>query len=287
MTKNPEKMKKLVMVLIPLGLIVLSSCGDQEAIEQLQAANEELKMEIREKEEAVGDLIGGLESIQLDMRDIARREQLLDGLTVNESELARSPQQEIMEDIALVDGLIKKNQEKIESLELKLKSSDGKLYEFERVISNLKLDLLDKEKEIEVFKSSLIELEEGYADLFDEYNEQLLISSMQDTELHKAYFAYGSKQELEEMHVAEKEGGVLGMGTTWKLKNDFNRDYFTELDIREVSRLPLESKKVELISSHPENSYELIEESGQVKELLITDPDEFWSGTRYLAVAVE
>ncbi|NND94234.1 MAG: hypothetical protein HKN45_05170 [Flavobacteriales bacterium] len=280
-------MNRIKLLIAPLALLMMSSCGNNEEIEQLQSINEELKMEIRDRDEAVSDLIGGLESIQLDMRDITRREQLLDGLTVNESELAQSPQQKIIEDIALVDGLIRRNQEKIESLEMKLKSSDGKLYEFERVISNLKLDLLDKEKEIEVFKNSLIELEEGYADLFDEYHEQLLISSMQDEELHKAYFAYGSKKELEEMHVAEKEGGVLGMGTTWKLKNDFNKDYFTELDIREVSRLPLESKKVELISSHPEDSYELVMERDQVKEILITDPDAFWSGSKYLTVAVE
>ncbi|NNC84098.1 MAG: hypothetical protein HKN79_11025 [Flavobacteriales bacterium] len=279
-------MMKYTAILGVMIALILSSCSNEE-VEQLQGVNEQLKEQMRQKELAIEDLVGGLESIQMDLRDITQREQLLDGLTVGDSDLSDSPQQSIIDDIALVDGLIKKNQEKIQSLELKLKTSNGQLYEFERLVANLKMDLLDRQKEIEDFKVRLVELEEGYADLLDEYNEQLLISSMQDSELHKAYFAYGSKRELEEMHVAEKQGGVLGLGSTWKLKDDFNKEYFTELDIREVQRLPLESDDVELISAHPTESYELIMDGKQYKEIFITDPGEFWSGTRYLAVAVK
>jgi hypothetical protein len=279
-------MKKIAVIMV-LGVLMASCTNNEEELLQLKAANEELKEDIRSKDLAVSDLLDGLESIQLDMRDITEREQLLDGLKAADVELKGSPQQAILEDIALVDGLIKKNQDKIQALELKLKSSDGKLYEFERVVANLKMDLLDREKEIDQFKAHLVELEEGYAVLLDDYNEQMLISEMQDEALHKAYFAYGSKQELEEMHVAEKEGGVLGMGSTWKLKDDLNKEYFTELDIREVQRLPLESEKVEMISTHPAESYELIKDGEMYKEIVITDPNEFWSNSKYLAVAVK
>ena len=278
-------MKKLVVIGAVIGLIAVS-CSNEE-VEQLQVINEELKEQIRQKDVEVNDMLLGLESIQNDIRNIAHREDLLVGMKAGDIEFAESPQMSIIEDISLVDDLIKRNQEKIQSLELKVKSSDGKLYEFERVVANLKMDLLDRQEEIEQFKASLIELEEGYAELLDEYNEQLLISTIQDEHLHKAYFAYGSKEELEEMHVAEKEGGILGIGSTWKLKDDFNKEYFTELDIRDVQRLPLESEKVELVSSHPSESYELVMEGDTYKEIVITDPDNFWQGSRYLAVAVK
>jgi hypothetical protein len=279
-------MKSLRLLLIPAIVLLMVSCGNEEA-ERLQSINEELKDEMRSKEEAVKDLLAGLEGVQEDLREITQREDLLGGMTVNNAELARSPQLQIMEDISLVDGLIKRNQSKINNLELRVKGSQGKLYEFERVVSNLKLDLLDKESEMNLLKSSLIELEEDYVGLLSDYNEQLLISSIQDKALHEAYFAYGSKQELQEMDVADKEGGILGLGSSWKLKDDFNKDYFTAVDIRQVNRIPMESSDVKIISTHPADAYELVIEEDTVKELLITDSDRFWKTSKYLAVIVD
>lgn len=53
----------------------------------------------------------------------------------------------------------------------------------------------------------------------------------QTVELNKAFYAMGTVKELTDNNVLEKSGGVLGMGRTLKMK-DFNRDYFSEVDIR-------------------------------------------------------
>lgn len=275
-----------MILAIPAMMVLLTACSNEE-VARLESVNQELKEEMLAKEEVVTDFIKGLESIQYDLRDITEREDLLGGLTVNDAELARSPQQEIMEDIALIDGLIKRNLGRITELELKVKGSEGRLYEFERVVANLKMDVLDKDAQIQVIKRSLIELEEDYADLLGEYNEQILISSIQDEALHEGYFAYGSKEELVEMQVAQKEGGILGIGATWKLRDDFNKEYFTEVDIRQVNRIPLGSEEVEILSNHPVDTYELVMEEERVKELLITDADRFWELTKYLAMVID
>ena len=276
--------------IVALSLVLaLSSCADTEKaeIKRLAEVNKSLEAELESRSQSVESLLQGLEIVQEDMRDISIREGLLEGKTVSAAELARSPQEQIMEDIGLVDGLIQKSRDRIEALEMKVKRSDGKLYEFERVVANLKLDLLDKENDLVIFKENLVAMEENYATLLEDYQAQSILAGMQDIALHRAYFAYGSKEELIEGEVVQKTGGVLGVGKTWELKDDFNKEYFTEVDIRSVDRIPLSSEKVELLSQHPVDTYELVLENKLVKELRITDADRFWSGSRYLAMMVE
>jgi hypothetical protein len=283
-------MKMNAFSIVALSMVLaLSSCADIEnaEIKRLSEVNKSLEAELESRSQSVESLLQGLEIVQEDMRDISIREGLLEGKTVSEAELARSPQEQIMEDIGLVDGLIQKSRDRIEALEMKVKRSDGKLYEFERVIANLKLDLLDKENDLVIFKENLVAMEENYATLLEDYQAQSILTGMQDIALHRAYFAYGSKDELIEGEVVQKTGGVLGVGKTWELKDDFNKEYFTEVDIRTIDRIPLSSEKVELLSQHPNDAYELVMENKLVKELRITDADRFWSGSRYLAMMVE
>lgn len=289
MNPNTTDMTKYTSGLLGLFvLLAMASCTDYEAeINKMANANMALQEELNQRERSVESLLLGLEAVQEDMRDISIREGLLEGRTISQSELAASPQELIMEDIALVDGLISKNKQRIEELELAVKNSNGKLYEFERVVANLKLDILDREEEILAFKDQLVAMEEDYAVLLEDYQAQSLLTSMQDEALHTAYFAYGSKEELQANDVVQKTGGVLGLGKTWELKDDFNKEYFTEVDIRTLDRIPISSEKVDMLSQHPSDAYELVTEDDLVTEIRITDADRFWSGSRYLAMMVD
>jgi hypothetical protein len=106
------------------------------------------------------------------------------------------------------------------------------------------------------------------------------------TELNTAFYAFGTKKELSEKNVIEKEGGVLGMGTTLKMKKDFNRDYFMKIDIREFKQLPLNTKKARLVTYHPDGSYHFNGEK-TVESLVIDNPADFWKASKYLLIVVE
>ena len=275
--------------IIGLGIVaILSPCNtNSEEIEQLKAEKAALEETMAQKDLAVSDLTEGLVAIQGTIRDIAIKEDLLSGTVMDDAELAKSPKEQIIKDINMVNALISKNRKQIEALEVKLKGASGKTYEFEKIVANLKLDLLEKEKSINSLKDNLVAMEASYAQLFDEYQTQVMISGMQDEALHKVYFAYGSKKEMEEMNVIEKTGGVLGLGVSYKLKPDFNKEYFTEMDDRQLSRIPLGAEKVKMVSAHPASSYEMIMSGKTFTELVITDPSTFWSGSKYLALLVE
>ena len=142
--------------IIGLGIVaILSACNtNSEEIEQLKAEKAALEETMAQKDFAVSDLTEGLVAIQGTIRDIAIKEDLLSGTVMDDAELAKSPKEQIIKDINMVNALISKNRKQIEALEVKLKGANGKTYEFEKIVANLKLDLLEKEKSINSLKDN-------------------------------------------------------------------------------------------------------------------------------------
>jgi hypothetical protein len=71
------------------------------------------------------------------------------------------------------------------------------------------------------------------------------------------------------------------------MQEDFDNKYFTEIDISKVKTIPVNSRKVELITEHPASSYKLIEDNGQIAYLEIENPQEFWKISKYALMATK
>ena len=84
-----------------------------------------------------------------------------------------------------------------------------------------------------------------------------------------------------------KEGGFLGIGKNEELKDDFNKDYFSKIDIREQKSFLLYAKKAELITTHPKSSYEFMGADNKVDSLVIKDSEAFWNASKYLVILLE
>jgi len=61
-------------------------------------------------------------------------------------------------------------------------------------------------------------------------------------------------------------------------------DNFTKIDYTQISTIPVNSKKVELVTTHPDGSYKIEKNNDLVSDILITDPEKFWSASKYLVV---
>jgi hypothetical protein len=95
----------------------------------------------------------------------------------------------------------------------------------------------------------------------------------------------GTSKELKDNKVITKEGGVIGIGSTKKINtSDLNLSYFKEIDITQQSEIPINGKKAKLATSHPAGSYRF---EGEVEKLVIVDPAQFWSVSKYLVVVVD
>ncbi|MCF0189611.1 MAG: hypothetical protein HUK04_09035, partial [Bacteroidaceae bacterium] len=115
-------------------------------------------------------------------------------------------------------------------------------------------------------------------ELNDVSSRQAQEISQQDKQLNEAWYVFGTKSELKAQKIID-DGEVLKSGR-------FNKDYFTQIDIRNMKELQLYSKKAKMLTSHPQNSYTLLRDAKGEYVLKITDTQAFWSLSRYLVIQV-
>ncbi len=101
----------------------------------------------------------------------------------------------------------------------------------------------------------------------------------QEAEMNTAYYVFGTKKELKAQNILQS-GEVLR-------SSGFNRDYFTKIDIRNTRVINLYSKKASLLTNHPASSYTLEKNAQKQYVLRITNPQTFWSTSKYLVILVK
>ena len=71
------------------------------------------------------------------------------------------------------------------------------------------------------------------------------------------------------------------------LQGNFNKSYFTKIDIRVEKEIKLYSKSAKILTMHPSSSYSLTTDAKDQYVLRITNPDIFWSTSNYLVIQVK
>ncbi len=279
-----------------LGLItILFACNTEELenkIAELEAEKVEAADQLTGKEELIVDFIGSLNEIEGNLAKIKERENIITAkFDKGNMEMDNNMKDQIMGDIDLINNLLLENREKMAALNSKLakskQESNLKIKELETMVEGLALRMQQKDGEIAELHTQLAEANKQLMVLFEEYNNRIEELGDKEDELNTAYYCYGSAKELQEQGVISKKGGLLGIGKTAKLSDDFNKDYFTKVDISLVKHIDLMSKKVKIVSNHPTESYEIEGEDGSAERLVILDSEAFWSSSKYLVMVVE
>lgn len=288
-------MKKLMIIaLLPL---VLASCENKEQTAKINQLQEEQAMmvnETRTKDSLINDFMQTLNEIESNLAEIKSKEKLISKETASGNELSRSARQRVNEDIKLINELMAENRQKMEALNRKLKDSNIKLSELQKMVQATNNQLALRDREIDSLKTELSTLNFTIAvlnDTISNINNRNLALSGQVTdrtnELNTAYYVIGEKKELLEQKIINKEGGILGIGSTKKVAGDVNLEEFTKVDIRNLKTIPIEAKKATIMSVHPKGSYELIGTNKRVNELVIKDPALFWQKSRMLVISTD
>ena len=71
------------------------------------------------------------------------------------------------------------------------------------------------------------------------------------------------------------------------LQANFNQNYFTKIDIRVDKEIKLYSRSAKMMTSHPAGSYTLDRDANKQYILRISDPQKFWSTSKYLVILVK
>ncbi|MGB1039780.1 MAG: hypothetical protein ACPGVD_02820 [Flavobacteriales bacterium] len=288
-------MKKLLLVLSVTAL--MTSCNTESEdlsaqLNQLKQENEDLKIQteqISEKDSLLTEYSQFILDIQNNLNEIRNKENVVLLPQEGKGQTAES----IKADLQQLGALLADNKRKISKMKSRLSNSNVQLDELEKVVMNLTKQAEEREVKILGMKSEMSDMGVAFDELMAAYENNLAVIAdknetieVQENKLNKAYYAFGSKKELKNNNVITAEGGVIGIGKTKKLKDDFNKDYFTEIDITELMEIPLGVKKADIITTHPADSYELLGE-GKVEKLKITDATKFWSVSKYLVIVTK
>ena len=142
----------------------------------------------------------------------------------------------------------------------------------------LRAELEAKDVRIGELDKEVTNLNTNVSSLKEESSQKSQTISVQDKQLNTAWFVYGTKKELKGQRIIV-DGKVL--------QSNFNRDYFTKIDIRVDKEIRLYSRSAKLLTSHPQASYTLDRDANKQYVLRITNPQLFWSTSKYLVVLVK
>ncbi len=282
-------MKKILMIFAVAGCLVACD-GGNGGKDSVESEKDSLRSVIEQKDNEINDLMGTFNEIQQGFDLINEAEGRVNMLKDNAER--NNMAENIRENMEFIQQTLAENKRKIAELENKLNSSSINSSKLKEAVNRLMGQLKEKDEEIELLRSELAEknvmiaaldstvnvLKDENAEIRRDRDVSEEIARNQDVQLNTAWYVFGTSKEL-------KEQGILQKGEV--LKGEYNRNYFTKIDIRKVNVIPLESRYAELLTNHPANSYSLLKDSKGEYTLRITDAAKFWSVSKYLVVRVK
>lgn len=289
-------MKKIMFLAVAAVAMTFGGCQSkrekENTIDRSQATIDSLQRVIAQSNSESEDLAKTIQQIRDGFRQINEAE---NRVTMEQGE--GSDQQTIVENMAFIQQTLRLNRDRIADLQQQLRNAnqtskeaksayEGMVEEFtrqleskNREIEELRRQLAEKNIQIAEQGEQITQLNENVEDLTTKNEEKERTVVEQDQQLHTAWYVFGTKKELKEQNILKK-GDVMR-------SSDFNKDYFTKIDIRVTKKIPLYSKSVELKTTHPAGSYSLDEDAQGMYTLRITNPESFWSISKYLVILVK
>jgi DNA repair exonuclease SbcCD ATPase subunit len=285
---------KILKVLVASLLISVASLntscgGDKEKevnplADSLKNLNNDLSGQLSEKEVAMQEFVSAFNEIQSNLNTIKEKEKIVTNSSSKGD--VKNKEDQIKEDIQAIYDLMNKNKNRIGSLTKKLKDSNLKMDGLEEMIQNLQNSINLKDEEIAQLKTNIESLNIELTNLNTNYQAVEEESAGKTEVINTAYYAMGTSKELKEKNIISKEGGFIGIGKSTKLKADFNTEYFTKVNIEQVSEINIGAKKAKILTTHPSSSYKLVGEK-PVEKLEISNPKDFWSASKYLVIVLD
>lgn len=283
-------MKKLFFMVCCAALL-MTGCKDGKNAPGLASVQQtdSLNDVIAQKDSEINEMMGTLNDIEEGFRLINEAENRVALLKNGEG---TSKKQNLKENIQFIAERMKQNRELIAKLQKQLESSTLKGGQLKKTIDNLAAQLEEKDKQLLALREELdkkdihiSELDEtignlntNVSNLSADNQQKAETINAQDKQLNTAWYVFGTKKELKGQHILE--GGKV-------MNGNFNKNYFTKVDIRNTTEIKLYSKSAKLLTAHPASSYSLTHDASKQYVLRITNPQIFWSTSKYLVVLVK
>ena len=284
-------MKKLLFFAVLAAMVV--SCDQKKQQEKqdtmVQQLRDSLNSIITQKNNELDDMMSTLNDIEDGFREINEAQGRVALAKQGEGTNTKA---RIRENMQFIQTTMAQNRELINKLKQQLRESSFKSEQLKRALETFTAQLEEKDKQMQLLRDELEDrdlyigelgdkiegLSTDVAELKEETTQKSETISQQDKQLHTAWFVFGTKKELKEQHILV-DGDVL--------QSNFNKDYFTKIDIRVDKEIKLYSSSAKMLTDHPSSSYTLQRDPNKQYILRITDPQLFWSTSKYLVILVK
>lgn len=282
-------MKKLMLV--ALSSLLMVGCGQQKANKDLEMTTlrDSLNQIISQKDNEIDGMMETFNDIEAGFREIDAAEGRVALARQGEGANAK---ERIRENMEFIKDAMARNKELINKLRQQLRESTIKGNALKTTIENMMKQIEEKDKKIQALIEELdakdihisrldeevANLNTNVSNLTEETNQKTQTINTQDKQLNTAWFVFGTKSELKQQHILE-DGKVL--------QANFNQNYFTKIDIRVDKEIKLYSRSAKMMTSHPAGSYTLDRDANKQYILRISDPQKFWSTSKYLVILVK
>lgn len=283
-------MKKLLFMAFCAALM-LTGCKESKNSPDLASVNQRDSLNdiIAQKDSEINDMMGTFNEIEEGFRQINEAENRVSLMKNGEG---ANKKQKLKEDLQFIANRMKQNRDLIAKLQKQLDGSSLQGAQLKKTIENLTQQLEEKNKQLQALREELdakdihiAELDESVnnlntnvKNLKSESQQKSQTINAQDKQLNTAWYVFGTKKELKGQRILE-DGKVMN--------GSFNKNYFTKIDIRNTTEIKLYSKSAKLLTAHPSSSYSLVRDANKQYTLRITNPQIFWSTSKYLVVLVK
>lgn len=304
--KNAINLAKFQVMRFNLSIVILllvavaSSCNVERS-EKYQTLLAERDSLYTEAVAAQGGFDQALTTIN-EIEDALESVRAAEGIIMLETEGGDTNQ--AVSEITAIQQTLQENRDKIAKLERDLANQVSQSSALNQTVARLKKQLDEKDAYITSLREELEQNREEIAQLnstvtnlnknIKNLNENIEVLNVQkatqqatiqnqDAELNAVWVCIATQKVLKEKGIVK--GGLFQAN---EISNKgFDQSEFMQADKRELTVIPLNTKKATLITTHPEDSYEITDDENWSKVLTIRDKEAFWSISKYLVVSIK
>lgn len=270
--------KPIVITLSAVIALLLGATGIlYSKYQQASTGYTNLQASEQETKNRYGEAINEIAAIQDSLNAIA----LGSGKLELETNLSSTSGDDALARIAVIKAGIERTKVRIIELDQELKKSGVKVAGLQKMITNLKKNVTEKEEQVAQLTTRVDSLQTEVTGLVAEVQEnqdsiqaQAQVIEDKRRELGTVYYMIGSKKDLKNSGVIAAKGGVLGIAKTIVPTGHVDEQKFTAIDTDQETVIQIPSKKAQVLSAQPTDSYAL-QLVGNQLELHITNPQEF------------
>ena len=295
-------MKKIYLLMtLAVASMCFSACHQKE-MEQLQREKDSLQSIVTNQDAELSTLFETLNQIEENLNLVSEKYAAAQNIKQHSLEGDNSIKAKLSAQLSGIDEVLAANKAKLAELNGKLSTLGKKNAELEAFVTKLEERVATQEaqisqltNELNISRSTISRLENENSSLNQNVSDLTASNKRKDetiayqvSEINKVYYIVGTFDELKEKGLVTKTGGFIGIGRRQTTTTEMDASHFTMADKTSINTININRKGVEVISKHPSNSYELIEDEaskGVVAYLRILNPTEFWKYTKFLVIS--